>query len=156
MSQLSKSLKEFQANSVVYYNLVLGFHLNTESVLMRQSRILFKDIHEQVHPTIYDVSETLRRIGEESLYTLEEYSYHQTLGQVKPDTYCGVEMSQHLLPITKKMVDHCKLILELAYIQKEFDIIDTFSDILKRYKTWSWFLESSLKLPPNPWTSLKD
>lgn len=156
MSQLSKSLKEFQANSVVYYNLVLGFHLNTESVLMRQSRIVFKDIYEQVNPTIYEVSESLRRMGEESLYTLEEYSYHQTLGQVKPDTYCGVEMTQHLLPITNKMVDHAKLILELAYIQKEFDVIDTFNDILKKYKTWSWFLESSLKLPPNPWKSLKD
>ena len=40
MKQLIKSLQSFQSNSVVFMNLVKGFYLNTESVLMRQSQIV--------------------------------------------------------------------------------------------------------------------
>ena len=156
MNQLINSLKEFQSNSVVFYHLVHGFHWNTESTLMRQSRIIFEEIYKDVWESLHETSEWLRRLGAEAPYTLEEFSYHQTLGNVKPNTYCGVEMTMHLIPINEKMIVNIKDLLEQAYIKKEFGLVQFLSDRLKSHQTWNWQMTSHLKWPPNPWKSLKD
>lgn len=156
MNDLIKSLQAFQANSVVYYNLVRGFFWNTESVLMRQSRIVYEDIYKKAQNDTEETSVWLRRLGGEALYTLEEYAAHQTLGNVKPDTYCGVEMAIHLLPINKKIIDQIKSLIKEANSNEEFGLAQHLSERLGIHQEWGWFLESSLKLPPNPWKSLKD
>jgi DNA-binding ferritin-like protein len=156
MQELIKSLQQFQANSIVYYNLVRGFFWNTESVLMRQSRIVYEDIYTQAEKDAEQTSIWLRRIGGEALYTLEEYAANQTLGNVKPDTYCGVEMAIHLVPINKKIIDQIKDLIKQANKNEEFGLVQHLSERLTKHQDWNWFLESSLKLPPNPWKSLKD
>lgn len=156
MKQLINSMQELQSNSFIYTNLVKGFYLNTESVLMRQSQIVYKEIYDQSDSLLMETSKWIRRLGGEALYTIEEISNAQTLGNVKPNTYCGVEMAIHLLPINKKMVEEIKIVTEQAITSKEWALVQHLSDLLKRHQEWSWFLESSLKLPPNPWKSLKD
>jgi DNA-binding ferritin-like protein len=156
MKQLVKSLQELQANLVVYSNLVKGFFLNTESVLMRQSRITYEEIYIESDKSLMDVSIWLRILNGESPYTLEEFLKNQTMGNVKPDTYCGVEMAMHLVPINKKMIEDIRIIIDQAIINKEYALIQFLSELLKKHQEWNWFLESSLKLPPNPWQSLKD
>jgi len=156
MKEIIKSLQGLQANLVVYSNLVKGFFLNTESVLMRQSRIVYKDIYTKSDEDTLSVSVWLRRLGGEAPYTLEEFSKNQTLGNVKPDTYCGVEMAIHLLPINNKMIEQLKSIIDEAILEKEFALVQSLSEILANHQEWTWFLESSLKLPPNPWKSLQD
>jgi DNA-binding ferritin-like protein len=156
MKHLINSLKAFQSNSFVFTNLVKGFWLNTESVLMRQSQIVYKEIYLSADELLLETSLWLRRLGEEAPYTIEEFSYHQTLGNVKPDTYCGVEMAMHLVPINKKIIEDLKVLSEQAFIQKEFALLEHLNTATKKHKEWNWYLESSLKLPPNPWKSLKD
>lgn len=156
MNQLINSLQKFQANSVVFMNLVKGFFLNTESVLMRQSQTVYKEIYLASDDLLLETSLWLRRLGAEAPYTLEEFTKNQTLGSVKPDTYCGVEMAVHLVPINKKMIEELKVLSELAMIQKEFALLEHLNAATKKHKEWNWYLESSLKLPPNPWKSLKD
>jgi DNA-binding ferritin-like protein len=156
MKEIIKSLQGLQANLVVYSNLVKGFFLNTESVLMRQSRIVYKDIYTKSDEDTLSVSVWLRRLGGEAPYTLEEFSKNQTLGNVKPDTYCGVEMAIHLLPINNKMIEQLKSIIDEAILEKEFALVQSLSEILANHQEWTWFLESILKLPPNPWKSLQD
>ena len=156
MKEIIKSLQGLQANLVVYSNLVKGFFLNTESVLMRQSRIVYEDIYTKSDKDTLSVSTWLRRLGGEAPYTLEEFSKNQTLGNVKPDTYCGVEMAIHLLPINNKMIDQLKSVIDAAILAKEFALVQSLSEILANHQEWTWFLESSLKLPPNPWKSLQD
>jgi DNA-binding ferritin-like protein len=156
MKEIIKSLQGLQANLVVYSNLVKGFFLNTESVLMRQSRIVYEDIYTKSDKDTLSVSVWLRRLGGEAPYTLEEFSKNQTLGDVKPDTYCGVEMAIHLLPINNKMIEQLKTVIDQAVLEKEFALVQSLSEILANHQEWTWFLESSLKTPPNPWKSLKD
>jgi len=156
MKEIIKSLQGLQANLVVYSNLVKGFFLNTESVLMRQSRIVYEDIYTKSDKDTLNVSTWLRRLGGEAPYTLEEFSKNQTLGDVKPDTYCGVEMAIHLLPINNKMIEQLKAVIDEAILAKEFALVQSLSEILANHQEWTWFLESSLKLPPNPWKSLQD
>jgi DNA-binding ferritin-like protein len=156
MKQLINSLQELQANLVVYSNLVKGFFLNTESVLMRQSRITYEEIYIKSDKSLMDVSVWLRRLGGESPYTLEEFSKNHTMGNVKPDTYCGVEMAVHLVPINKKLIEDIRIVIDQAIINKEYALVQKLSLILEQHQEWNWFLESSLKLPPNPWQSLKD
>jgi DNA-binding ferritin-like protein len=95
-------------------------------------------------------------LGGEAPYTLEEYSLNQTLGNVKPDTYCGVEMAIHLTPINKKMIEQIKSLIKEANNNEEFGLVQHLSERLTKHQEWNWLLESSLKLPPNPWKSLKD
>lgn len=156
MSNLNDSLKSFQANSIVFTNLVRGFFWNTESVLMRQSRIVYKEIYDNSESAVDKTSNWLRRLGLEASYTLEDYSKYQTLGNVKPDTYCGVEMAIHLVPINKKIIDDLKALISLALYESEHGLVQYLSERLAQHQEWNWFLESSLKLPPNPWKSLKD
>lgn len=156
MKQLINSLQELQSNTFVYTNLVKGFYLNTESVLMRQSQTVYKEIFLESDRLLMETSLWLRRIGGEALYTLEEISDAQTLGNVKPDTYCGVEMAVHLLPINKDMIENIKITTDQAISSKEWGLVQHLSELLKKHQEWNWFLESSLKLPPNPWKSLKD
>jgi DNA-binding ferritin-like protein len=156
MKEIIKSLQGLQANLVVYSNLVKGFFLNTESVLMRQSRIVYEDIYTKSDKDTLSVSVWLRRLGGEAPYTLEEFSKNQTLGDVKPDTYCGVEMAIHLLPINNKMIEQLKAVIDQAVFEKEFALAQSLSEVLANHQEWTWFLESSLKTPPNPWKSLKD
>jgi DNA-binding ferritin-like protein len=156
MKEIVKSLQGLQANLIVYSNLVKGFFLNTESVLMRQSRIVYEDIYTKSDKDTLSVSVWLRRLGGEAPYTLEEFSKNQTLGDVKPDTYCGVEMAIHLLPINNKMIEQLKTVIDQAVLEKEFALVQSLSEILANHQEWTWFLESSLKTPPNPWKSLKD
>jgi DNA-binding ferritin-like protein len=156
MKEIIKSLQGLQANLVVYSNLVKGFFLNTESVLMRQSRIVYEDIYTKSDKDTLSVSVWLRRLGGEAPYTLEEFSKNQTLGDVKPDTYCGVEMAIHLLPINNKMIEQLKEVIDQAVLEKEFALAQSLSEVLANHQEWTWFLESSLKTPPNPWKSLKD
>lgn len=156
MKQLINSLQAFQANSVVFMNLVKGFYLNTESVLMRQSQTVYKEIYLAADDLLLETSLWLRRLGAEAPYTLEEFIGNQTLGNVKPDTYCGVEMAVHLVPINKKIIEELKVLSEQAMIQKEFALLEHLNEVTKKHKDWNWYLESSLKLPPNPWKSLKD
>ena len=156
MKEIIKSLQGLQANLVVYSNLVKGFFLNTESVLMRQSRIVYEDIYTKSDKDTLSVSTWLRRLGGEAPYTLEEFSKNQTLGNVKPDTYCGVEMAIHLLPINNKMIEQLKSVIDEAILAKEFALVQSLSEILANHQEWTGFLESSLKLPPNPWKSLQD
>jgi DNA-binding ferritin-like protein len=156
MEKLINLLKTFQANSVVYTNLVRGFFWNTESVLMRQSRIVYEDIYLDSEDGVHNTSTWLRRLGGEAPYTLEEYASNQTLGNVKPDTYCGVEMAIHLVPINKKMIEEIKNLISVANENKEYGLSSYLSERLSAHQEWNWFLESSLKLPPNPWKSLKD
>jgi DNA-binding ferritin-like protein len=156
MENLILSLKQFQANSVVYYNLVRGFFWNTESVLMRQSRIIYQEIYKAAEISTEETSAWLRRLGAEASYTLEEFTSNQTLGNVKPETYCGVEMAIHLVPINKKMINEIKELIVKANENNEFGLAKHLSNRLEEHQEWNWFLESSLKLPPNPWKSLKD
>lgn len=156
MKQLINSMQELQSNSFIYTNLVKGFYLNTESVLMRQSQIVYKEIYLESDRLLMETSLWLRRIGGEALYTIEEISESQTLGNVKPDTYCGVEMAAHLVPINKKMIEEVRVVTEQAIVSKEWALVQHLSELLKKHQEWNWFLESSLKLPPNPWKSLKD
>ena len=156
MKQLINSLQAFQANSVVFMNLVKGFYLNTESVLMRQSQTVYKEIYLSADDLLMETSLWLRRLGAEAPYTLEEFISNQTLGDVKPDTYCGVEMAVHLVPINKKIIEELKVLSEQAMIEKEFALLEHLNEVTKKHKDWNWYLESSLKLPPNPWKSLKD
>jgi DNA-binding ferritin-like protein len=137
-------------------NLVKGFYLNTESVLMRQSQTVYKEMYLASDEILMETSLWLRRLGAEAPYTLEEFTRNQTLGDVKPNTYCGVEMAIHLVPINKKIIEELKFLSELAMIQKEFALIEHLNLATKKHKEWNWYLESSLKLPPNPWKSLKD
>jgi DNA-binding ferritin-like protein len=156
MKQLINSLQELQSNSFVYANLVKGFWLNTESVLMRQSQTVYKEIYLESENLLLETSLWLRRIGGEALYTIEEISASQTLGNVKPDTYCGVEMAVHLVPINKRMIEDIKIVTDQAISSKEWALVQHLSELLKKHQEWNWLLESSLKLPPNPWKSLKD
>lgn len=156
MKQLINSLQELQSNSFVYTNLVKGFWLNTESVLMRQSQTVYKEIYLESERLLLETSLWLRRLGGEALYTVEEISNSQTLGNVKPDTYCGVEMAVHLVPINKRMIEDIKIFTDQAIASKEWALVQHLSELLKKHQEWNWFLESSLKLPPNPWKSLKD
>jgi DNA-binding ferritin-like protein len=156
MKHLINSLQAFHANSVVFMNLAKGFYLNTESVLMRQSQIVYKEIYLSADELLLETSLWLRRLGAEAPYTLEDFMANQTLGNVKPDTYCGVEMAVHLVPINKKIIEELKVLSEQALIQKEFALLEHLNEATKKHKEWNWYLESSLKLPPNPWKSLKD
>jgi len=156
MKQLINSLQELQSNSFVYTNLVKGFWLNTESVLMRQSQTVYKEIYLESEKLLLETSLWLRRIGGEALYTIEEISASQTLGNVKPDTYCGVEMAVHLVPINKRIIEDVKIVTDQAISSKEWALVQHLSELLKKHQEWNWLLESSLKLPPNPWKSLKD
>lgn len=156
MNNLIDSLKTFQANSVIFTNLVRGFFWNTESVLMRQSRIVYQEIYNDSELAVHKTSTWLRRLGAEASYTLEDYAKYQTLGNVKPDTYCGVEMAMHLVPINKKMIEDLKSLISVALENSEHALIQYLSERLGQHQEWNWFLESSLKLPPNPWKSLKD
>lgn len=156
MKHLINSLQAFHANSVVFMNLAKGFYLNTESVLMRQSQIVYKEIYLAADELLLETSLWLRRLGAEAPYTLEDFMKNQTLGNVKPDTYCGVEMAMHLVPINKKIIEELKVLSEQALIQKEFALLEHLNAVTKKHKEWNWYLESSLKLPPNPWKSLKD
>lgn len=156
MKDLDKSLKTFQANSIIFTDLVRGFLWNTESVLMRQSRIIYQEIYEKSESAVDQTSSWLRRLGLEASYTIEDYLRYQTLGNVKPDTYCGVEMAMHLVPINKKMIEDIKDLISLALNNSEYGLSQHLADRLSQHQEWNWFLESSLKLPPNPWKSLKD
>ena len=153
---LVNSLKELQSNLIVYSHLTRGFYWNTESVLMRQSRIVYEEIYKKAETHVDQISDWLRRLKEEAPYTLEEFMKYQTLGDVKPDTYCGVEMAVHLSPINARMVKDIRLVIDQALMSKEYGLVSFLSEIMSVYQTWDWFLESSLKLPPNPWKSLKD
>lgn len=154
--ELIKSLQEFQANSVVFAHLVHGFNWNTESVLMRQSRIVYEEIYKDAENAVHEVSVWLRRLNGEAPYTLEEFIANQTLGNVKPATYCGVEMAQHLVPINQRMIEDIKILVEQAIVHREHGLVQFLSNRLGQHQEWDWFLQSSLKLPPNPWKSLKD
>jgi len=156
MENLINLLKTFQANSVVYTDLVRGFFWNNESTLMRQSRIVYEEIYADSEKAVHDTSTWLRRLGAEASYTIEDYAKYQTLGNVKPDTYCGVEMAIHLVPINKKMIEDIKNLISVANENNEYGLSSYLSDRLSAHQEWNWFLESSLKLPPNPWKSLKD
>jgi DNA-binding ferritin-like protein len=156
MKQLINSLQELQSNSFIYSNLVKGFYLNTESVLMRQSQIVYKEIYLESDRLLMETSLWLRRLGGEALYTIEDISASQTLGNVKPDTYCGVEMAMHLVPINKTMIEEIRVVTDQAITSKEWALVPHLSELLKKHQEWNWMLESSLKLPPNPWKSLKD
>ena len=65
-------------------------------------------------------------------------------------------MTIHLVPINQKMISLIKVLLEQAYIRKEFGLVQYLSERLKKHQTWNWQMTSHLKLPPNPWKSLKD
>jgi starvation-inducible DNA-binding protein len=156
MENLINLLKSFQANSVVYTDLVRGFFWNTESVLMRQSRMVYEDIYQDSEKAVNETSTWLRRLGAEASYTIEDYAKYQTLGNVKPDTYCGVEMAIHLVPINKKIIEDIKNLISVANENNEYGLSSYLSGRLSAHQEWNWFLESSLKLPPNPWKSLKD
>jgi hypothetical protein len=65
-------------------------------------------------------------------------------------------MAMHLVPINKKIIEDLKVLSEQAFIQKEFALLEHLNAATKKHKEWNWYLESSLKLPPNPWKSLKD
>lgn len=153
---LFSSLKELQSNLIVFSHLVQGFYWNTESVLMRQSRIIYEEMYRESAKSVDVVAIWLRRLGQEAPYTLEEFALNQTLGDVKPDTYCGVEMAVHLEPINRRMVNDIKFIIDQSILNKEHGLAKDLSDILSIHQEWNWFLSSSLKLPPNPWKSLKD
>lgn len=153
---LVNSLKELQSNLIVYSHLTRGFYWNTESVLMRQSRIIYEEIYRESEKYVDGISDWLRRLKEEAPYTLEEFAKYQTLGDVKPNTYCGVEMAVHLSPINSRMVKDIKLVIDQALMNKEYGLVAFLSEMMTAFQTWDWFLESSLKLPPNPWKSLKD
>lgn len=156
MNMLIDALKIFQANSIIFTDLVRGFFWNTESVLMRQSRIIYEEIYNNSEDAVNKTSNWLRRLGAEASYTIEDYAKYQTLGNVKPETYCGVEMAMHLVPINKKMIEDLKSLFVLASDNREYALATYLSERLEQHQEWNWFLESSLKLPPNPWKSLKD
>ena len=127
MKQLINSLQELQSNSFIYSNLVKGFYLNTESVLMRQSQIVYKEIYLESDRLLMETSLWIRRFGGEALYTIEDISASQTLGNVKPDTYCGVEMAVHLVPINKTMIEEIRVVTDQAIASKEWGLVQHLS-----------------------------
>jgi hypothetical protein len=65
-------------------------------------------------------------------------------------------MAVHLVPINKTMIEDIKVVTDQAIASKEWALVQHLSELLKKHQEWNWLLESSLKLPPNPWKSLKD
>jgi DNA-binding ferritin-like protein len=146
MKQLINSLQELQSNSFIYSNLVKGFYLNTESVLMRQSQIVYKEIYLESDRLLMETSLWLRRLGGEALYTIEDISASQTLGNVKPDTYCGVEMATHLVPINKTMIEEIRVVTDQAIASKEW-ACSTFIRIVKEASRVELDARVKLKAP---------
>jgi hypothetical protein len=54
------------------------------------------------------------------------------------------------------MIEEIKILISTAIRFGEHGLVQHLSQRLSKHQEWNWFLESSLKLPPNPWKSLKD
>lgn len=149
MDELIAALKRYQANSVVFYSTVHGFHWNVEGPLFTQYHDFFKEIYEDVYSTIDTISEWLRKFDTVAPYTLQDFIASQTYGDVQLDSNSPLSMSRQLLSMNNKMIDDIKSMFDVATAQREQGLANFLADRQDKHQFWGWWLRSSLKATIN-------
>lgn len=145
MEILITRLKEWQANSVVFYSTAQGFHWNVEGPLFTQYHSFFGDIYADVYATVDTISEWLRKFDVVAPYTLSEFIANNNYGDVQNDSNSPIMMSRQLLDMNEKMILDIQTIFNEAIVQNQQALANFLAEREDRHKFWSWWLKSSLK-----------
>ena len=75
--ELLESLKKLQADVIAAYFQSHGYHWNVEGVLFPEMHAKWLEVYEDLYDSIDDISEMLRKIGENAPFTLEQFVSNQ-------------------------------------------------------------------------------
>jgi starvation-inducible DNA-binding protein len=149
MEILISKLKEWQANSVVFYSTAHGFHWNVEGPLFTQYHAFFGEIYADVYGSIDTIAEWLRKFDVVAPYTLYDFIANNTYGDVQNDSNSPIVMSRQLLDMNEKMLSDIKYIFEQATLQNQQALANFLAERIDKHQFWSWWLKSSLKSTVN-------
>jgi starvation-inducible DNA-binding protein len=149
MEELVASLKNLQANSVVFYSTAQGFHWNVEGPLFTQYHEFFKEIYSDVYGSLDTVAEWIRKFDTPAPYSLQDFISAQTYGDVQLDSNSPIVMSRQLLLMNDAMIEKIKEMFDIPGIQKEQGLLNFLAERQDRHQFWGWQLRSSLKSTVN-------
>lgn len=144
MSELQKALKVAFASEFTYYLKAHNFHWNVEGMLFKQLHDLFSDIYEEVHGSIDDFAENIRKTDSYTPGSLERFSM---LSRVDDEN--GVPPAQvmiaELLQDSETMVKIFKATFKMADELNEQGLADFIAGRIDAHQKHAWMLRSTLK-----------
>ena len=144
MSELQQALKIAFASEFTYYLKAHNFHWNVEGMFFKQLHDLFGDIYEEVHGSIDDFAENIRKTESYTPGSLERFSM---LSRVDDEN--GVPPAQtmiaELLRDSETMVKIFKATFKMAEELNEQGLADFIAGRIDAHQKHAWMLRSTLK-----------
>jgi len=145
MEQLISKLKQFQADSVVFYSTTHGFHWNVEGVLFTQYHAFFKEVYEDVYSTLDVIAEYLRKYDEYAPFALSEFMANARITEVRLQSTSPTTMAATLLGMNNIMLETIKDLFKTTQPLQEQGLANFLAERQDKHQFWGWWLRSSLR-----------
>ena len=136
-------LNKLLSDEFVLYTKTLKFHWNVQGPMFHDYHQMFKEQYEQLFDFVDSIAERARTIGAPALGTLQEFSMHTQLKEIKTDKLSALEMVKQL------QNDHETII---RTIRNNIDAITELNDqgtsnflqeILLKHEKIAWMLRAT-------------
>ena len=136
-------LNKLLSDEFVLYTKTLKFHWNVQGPMFHDYHQMFKEQYEQLFDFVDSIAERARTIGAPALGTLQEFSVHTQLKEIKTDKLSALEMIKQL------QNDHETII---RTIRNNIDAITELNDqgtsnflqeILLKHEKIAWMLRAT-------------
>lgn len=142
--ELVYKLKQLQADVVIGYFQIHGYHWNVEGILFPEMHAKFLEIYQDLYESIDDISEMLRKLNTPAPHILEQFIENKNISSVYFGNNAKDQIESFL--VSNEIIINDLLLAHKAAV--EVGEIGIASDLEVRHsahKKWNWQLSSTIK-----------
>jgi starvation-inducible DNA-binding protein len=132
------------ANVVVMSHVTHGYHWNVKGLSFYQFHDFFGHIYDDVFESVDPLAESIRKIGFDAPYTLQDFMELATCAPEKLTVSDPTRMTASLLDVNLKVLAQLKAAFDVANSCNEQGVADFIAGRIDAHEKWDWQLAATL------------
>lgn len=144
MSKVVQTLKQIQADSIVFYMKIHNLHWNVEGLLFKPIHEMTEEIYDDFADVFDDTAERLLQIGEKPLVTLAESLKLSKIKEESATKFKGEQVLKIILKDYEYFVKQFRTLSDEADKAGDTTTADYANGILAKLEKSIWMLKAQL------------
>ncbi|MDE6886863.1 MAG: DNA starvation/stationary phase protection protein [Helicobacteraceae bacterium] len=144
MSKVVQTLKQIQADSIVFYMKIHNLHWNVEGTLFKPIHEMTEEIYDDFADVFDDTAERLLQIGEKPLVTLAESLKLSKIKEESATKFKGEQVLKIILTDYEYFVKQFRTLSDEADKAGDTTTADYANGILAKLEKSIWMLKAQL------------
>ena len=144
--KLATYLAQLTGTAVEFKFLAHGYHWNVKGLQFSQLHEFFGEIYEDVDGSIDTYAESLRRLGINAPYFLEDFSELSVLDEQQRIDGDAQQMLHSLYYVNMEFINLLRTAFDCSQACDEQGIANFLAERIDMHTKWEWQLRSSLSL----------